>query len=157
MDPGPAPINNRGSVMDFTPVSSTRYADRSFTPALYEQAPQRTFHGGTLGPSASGAASGASPLPGSRWSAEDAVWVEQGREIAGLEREHVSEAAQRLLSRLSGVWEVQSWTVGRLREELDSQQRTALATDFLTRSAINRLMALGAEVRASGSNVDIYA
>ena len=143
--------------MDISSISGTRYAERAFDPVFYQQQPQRAFPGGTLGPVASSSTPGASPLPGSNWPSEDCVWVSLAQEVAGQEMIHVTEAGQRLLGKMQGIWEVQSWLVRRFQDEQNSMERAAQASRSMTQSAVNTLISLGSKLQVAGSSIDIYA
>jgi len=136
--------------MDLSSISSSRYAQRSFQPGFYHQ-PQYIPAGAGLNPP------GASPIPGSNWPADNAVWVSQCHEVASLEKAHVSEIGQRMLGRMEGLWEVQAWAVRRLQAEHNSMERAALASQFMTRNAISTLMALESRLTTAGKSIDIYA
>ncbi|HUU29320.1 MAG TPA: hypothetical protein VM123_16075 [archaeon] len=143
--------------MDISSVSASRYTAHTFNPVLYEQPPQRTFHGGTLGPVTSGASFGTSPLPGSNWPSEDTVWIAQSKEASSIEKVHVSEMGQRMLSKMEGLWEVQSWSVRRLQDEQNSLERMTIASRFMTQNAINTMISLKSGLDVAGHRIDIYA
>ena len=139
-----------GSVMDLSSLSSTRYVERAFNPVPYRQAPLPE-PGTSINPP------GASPLPGSNWPAENAVWVSQSKEEAALEKIHVSEIGQRMLGKMAAVWEIQSLLVKRLQDEQNSMERAVVASRFLTQNAINSLIALEQSLDVAGRSIDIYA
>jgi hypothetical protein len=136
--------------MDLSSISSSRYAQRAFQPVFYHQ-PQYVPAGAGLNPA------GASPIPGSNWPADNAVWVSQCQEVASLEKAHVSEIGQRMLGRMAGLWEVQSWAIRHFQVEQNSMERAALASQFMTRNAISTLMALESRLTTAGKSIDIYA
>ncbi len=100
---------------------------------------------------------GSSPIPGSNWPADKAVWVSQSSEVSSIGRAHVSEVAGRMIARAAGTWEIQSHLVRRLEVEQSSFERNALAADVRTRSAVNSLLGLQASLAGTGVSVDIYA
>lgn len=136
--------------MDLSSISSSRYAQRSFQPVFYQQ-PQYIPAGAALNPP------GTSPIPGSNWPAYNAVWVSQPQEVSSLEKAHVSEIGQRMMGRMAGLWEVQSWAVRRFQVEQNSMERAALASQFTTRNAIDTLMSLEGRLTTAGKSIDIYA
>jgi len=136
--------------MDLSSISSSRYAQRSFQPVFYQQ-PQYIPVGAGLNPP------GASPIPGSNWPVYNAVWVSQPQEVSSLEKAHVSEIGQRMLGRMAGLWEVQSWAVRRFQAEQNSMERAALASQFMTRNAIDTLISLKIGLTTAGNSIDIYA
>lgn len=136
--------------MDLSSISSSRYAQRSFQPVFYQQ-PQYISAGAALNPP------GTSPIPGSNWPVYNAVWVSQSQEVSSLEKTHVSEIGQRMMGRMAGLWEVQSWAVRRFQAEQNSMERAALASQSMTRNAINTLMSLEGRLTTAGKSIDIYA
>jgi hypothetical protein len=110
-----------------------------------------TTHGAALNPS------GASPLPGSSWAADNAVWVSQNSETNFLERSHVSDVASRMIASAAGKWEIQAYNVRMLEATQNSLERDALAARVRTRSAVNSLLAMQAHLAGSGISVDVYA
>jgi hypothetical protein len=144
--------------MDLTSISPSRYTDRAFNPIQYEQSQNVGYPGGGAGgPSALGDTRGVGPLPGSNRLVDSAVWLSERKEVASLDRIHVSEVGQNMLSRAEGLWEVQSWTVRLLQDTQNSLERQTAASQFMTRSAINTLMSLERRIDLAGSAVDIYA
>ncbi|MBW7996305.1 MAG: hypothetical protein FVQ81_07010 [Candidatus Glassbacteria bacterium] len=100
---------------------------------------------------------GSSPIPGSNWAADKAVWVAQGSEVSFLDRAHVSEVAGRMISRSAGTWEIQSHSLRLLQATQNSLERSALAAGMRTRSAINGLLTFQASLAGTGVSVDVYA
>lgn len=136
--------------MDLSSMSSTRYAERAFQPQFYQQ-PHYSA------PGVSPDQPGASPLPGSTWGSDKMVWVAQDQEKASLEKIHVSEAGQRMLGRMAGLWELQTGVVRRFQDEQNSSERAAISSQFMTRNAINALEAVKSRFTVAGGTVDIYA
>lgn len=136
--------------MVLSAISSPTYATPQSLP-IPQQHSQYATHGAALNPS------GASPLPGSSWPADNAVWVTQSSEMSFLERTHVSDVAQRMISRSSGQWEIQSHMVRSLELTQNSLERDALSSRVRTRSAVNSLLALQTRLAGSGVSVDVYA
>jgi hypothetical protein len=136
--------------MVLSAISSPAYAAPQSWPVPQQQAPYTTF-GAAVSPA------GASPIPGSSWPADDAVWVAQSSEMSFLDRVHVSDVAQRMISRSSGQWEIQSHMVRSLELTQNSLERDALSARVRTRSAVNSLLAMQSRLAGSGVSVDVYA
>ncbi|MBN2289803.1 MAG: hypothetical protein JXQ83_10765 [Candidatus Glassbacteria bacterium] len=143
--------------MDISSISPGRYPERSFNAVRYDQPRQAGYSGGAAGPSVLGDAWGAGPLPGSNRPAANATWLEQPKEMAELEMIHVSEKGMRRLSKLYGMWELQSWAVKRAQDQQNSAERQAEASRFLTRSAIASMTAMTGRLATAGQSIDIYA
>jgi len=143
--------------MDITSISPGRYLERSAHSVQYQQAQQLGYPGGAAGPAVVGDAWGAGPLPGSNRPYAGTTWLEQPKEVADLELIHVSEKGLRRLSKLFGMWELQSWAVRRFQDQQNSAERQAAASRFLTRSAVATLTAMSGQLSSVGQSIDIYA
>jgi hypothetical protein len=143
--------------MDITGISDSRYLARPFQTTAYEQTPDIGYQGGAAGPQAVGDMPSTGPLPGSNRPGDGSVWLEQGHEKAYQDKVHVTESGRSRMARLEGQWEVQSWHVRRLRDDLNSLERQAAAGAMRLRSAITSLTDLKGRMGDSGRNVDIYA
>lgn len=143
--------------MDVSSLSHSRYSERSFNPGQYAQPQQLGYPGGAAGPAVVGDTWAAGPLPGSNYPISNVTWLEQPKEMAALEMIHVSEKGFRRLSKLFGLWELQSWAVRRAQGQQNSEERQAAASRFLTRSAIASLTALTGQLATAGQSIDIYA
>ena len=143
--------------MDITSISPGRYVDRSFHSVQYQQAQQIGYPGGAAGPAVVGDAWGAGPIPGSNRPYASATWLEQPKELADQEMMHVSEKGIRRLSKLFGMWELQSWAVHRFQDQQNTLERQAAASRFQTRSAMATLTAMSGQLSSVGQSIDIYA
>ena len=136
--------------MVLSAISSPAYA-APYTLPLPQQHSQYAVYGAAVNPA------GSSPVPGSNWPADNAVWVAQSSEVSFLERTHVSDVAARMISHSEGKWEIQSHLVRSLQAEQNSLERDALAATVRTRSAVNTLLTLQARLVGTGVSVDVYA
>ena len=136
--------------MVLSAISSPTYAQPQ-APVLPQQHSQYATHGAALNPA------GSSPMPGSSWPADNAVWVAQSGEMSFLERSHVSDVAVRMMSKAAGQWEIQAYSVRMLESTQNSLERDALAARVRTRSAVNSLLALQSRLAGTGVSVDVYA
>ena len=144
--------------MDVTSISPGRYQARLFNRMPYEQPRQAGYQGGAAGPADVGDASwAAGPMPGANRPESSATWLEQPKEMAALEMIHVSEKGMQRLSKMYGIWELQSWAVNRAQDQLNSDERAAEASRFLAQSAIATLTALSGQLATAGQSIDIYA
>lgn len=136
--------------MVLSAISSTGFA-APHVQAVPQQHSQYTQFGAGINPV------GSSPIPGSNWPADKAVWVSQSSEMSFLDRVHVSEMAGRMISRAAGMWEIQSHSVRRLQAESSSLERGALSANIRMRSAVNSLLSFQASLAGTGMSVDVYA
>ena len=136
--------------MVLSAISSPTYAIPQTYSVPQQHSPYTTY-GAALNPS------GASPMPGSSWPSDNAVWVSQSKEVSFLERSHVSDVASRMISRSAGKWEIQAHSVRMLEATQNSMERDALAARVRTRAAVNSLLSLQAKLAGSGVSVDVYA
>lgn len=136
--------------MVLSAISSPAYAMPQHYTVPQQHSPYRTY-GAALNPS------GASPVPGSSWPADNAVWVAQSSEVNNLDRSHVSDVASRMIARAAGKWEIQAHAVRMLEITQGSLERDALAAQVRTRSAVNSLLTMQAKLAGSGISVDVYA
>jgi len=136
--------------MVLSAISSPAYAAAQSYP-LPQQHSQYATYGAALNPA------GSSPMPGSSWPADNAVWVGQNSEVNFLERTHVSDVATSMISRASGQWEIQSYSVRMLQSTQDSLDRDAMGARVRTRAALNSLLSFQARLAGTGISVDVYA
>ncbi len=136
--------------MVLSAISSAGYASIPVQ-AVPQQHSQYAQFGAAINPA------GSSPMPGSNWPADKAVWVSQSSEVSFLDRAHVSEMAGRMISHAAGTWEIQSHSVRSLEAGHSSMERNALAAQVRMRGAVNSLLNLQASLAGTGVSVDIYA
>ena len=133
--------------MVLSAIASAGYA----APQVQAVPQQHSQYGAVINPA------GSSPIPGSNWPADKAVWVSQSNEVSSLGRAHVSEVAGRMVARAVGAWEIQSHSIRLLEATQSSFERSELAAGVRTRNAINSLLSLQSSLAGTGVSVDIYA
>ncbi len=136
--------------MVLSAISSAGYG-ASQVQAVPPQHSQYAQFGAAINPA------GSSPIPGSNWPADKAVWVSQSSEVSFLDRVHVSEMAGRMISHSAGTWEIQSHSVRGLEITQSSLERGALAARVRMRNAVNGLLNMQASLAGTGVSVDVYA
>jgi len=136
--------------MDLSSISTARYSEPMAQPLPQGLSPYLPAGSG-INPT------WASPVPGSNWPADNAVWVSQSQEVASLDRAHISEIGRRMLGRMEGQWEVQSYSVRLYQTEENSAVRYAIAAGFRAHSAMDSLLSMQMSLAGIGRSVDVYA